>query len=49
MPTAAALRDAVLSAAPDPAVARRSRELADELRAAGGTRRAADIIESYVS
>ncbi|WP_169316767.1 hypothetical protein [Actinacidiphila oryziradicis] len=47
--TAAVLREAVLSLIGDPGVARRSRELREELRAAGGTLRAVSVIESYLS
>jgi MGT family glycosyltransferase len=47
--TAAVLRKAVLGLMGDPGVARRSRELREELRAAGGTLRAVSVIESYLS
>ncbi|MDB1090298.1 glycosyltransferase [Streptomyces sp. ACA25] len=45
--TAAVLREAVLSLS-EPAVARRSRELREELRAAGGAPRAVSVIGSYL-
>jgi macrolide glycosyltransferase len=42
------LREAVLSVAADPAVAGRLGELREEISAAGGARRAADVIESFL-
>jgi MGT family glycosyltransferase len=44
--TAPSLREAVLSLAADPEVARRSREVRAEVRAAGGAPRAATLIET---
>ncbi|MEU6989475.1 macrolide family glycosyltransferase [Streptomyces sp. NPDC046465] len=44
--TADVLRDALLALTSDPEVARRSAELKAEARAAGGARRAADLIEA---
>ncbi|MYV54619.1 macrolide-inactivating glycosyltransferase [Streptomyces sp. SID3212] len=46
--TPEALREAVLAVASDPEVARRLREIAAEMAAEGGTRRAVDLIEDML-
>ncbi|WAP56827.1 macrolide family glycosyltransferase [Streptomyces sp. S465] len=46
--TAGALRAALLELTADPEVARRAARLRDEVRAEGGTRRAADLIEGML-